>query len=855
SDIAFVSKDQLCYGITTSSQIATLDPFTGNVVVGATVNGLSASDSYGAVFSDISGRLYAFQNSTGSFYLVHPSTNTASLISTSAPSGNNDGASCATTSLADLPFTCEDGITYQVAASGGRPTSSLYAYNVSSGVRTLIAPLPYSVNALIYNSADNMLWGAVGTSIVRIDREGATTLFPIANLPGGFNIGVELPGGYMMLSTTNNTNYYVVDLNPNRATYLQLVDPTAGFALKTGPDYGTAVSAPLDISDIAFVTSTQLSYGITSEAKLASLNHLTGSVVVGEAAVNGLPASNYGAVVSDITGRIYAFDNATGSYYRINITSNSATLISTNSPSGNNDGASCVNMLAENLPFTCNDGTTYQVAAAGGNPSSLYAFNVSTGDRTLIAPMPFTLNGLVYNSADDMLWAYVNNNNSNRIVRIDRDGGVVTHSIANLPSGFNIGVELPNGYMMLTSSNNAHYYVVDINATRSTYLQLVDPTAGFILKTGPNYGTAVSAPLNISDIAFVSREQLCYGITLDAKLASLNPFTGDVVVSETSVNGLPNAGYGAVVTDASGNLYAFNNSNGGFYRIDLASNTANIINTFTPSASNDGANCSTVTLCDVPYAPVVSQNTVQLLCPIVTADLTALVTSNTPSGSTLAFYTSATPSNESLVSDPTKATEGTYYAIYSSAGCELSTKITVTGCSLPVTLVSFTLAKEESIVRLNWATTEEINSESFQVERSGDGKSWKQIGAVAAQGESVALKNYEFIDLSPLKGGNYYRLKMVDKDGTFTYSSIRFGEFTKTDEPVYPNPASRSIFFTNFNEIKDVAIYNSLGVKVLNAKTISSAGVDVSSLSKGMYIAILTLIDGSTHSQKVVIVK
>ncbi|MCE7063399.1 T9SS type A sorting domain-containing protein [Dyadobacter sp. CY343] len=855
ADLAFVSKDQLCYGVTASGQIATLDPFTGNVTVGAVVNGLSGTDSYGAVFSDISGRLYAFQNSTGSFYLIHPSTNIASLISTGDPSGNNDGASCANTRLADLPFTCEDGVTYQVAVSASETTSSLYAYNVATGLRTLIAPLPYSVNGLVYNSVDNMLWGSVGNSIVRIDREGETTLFPIANLPGGFNIGVELPDGYMMLSYSNNANYYVVDIDPSRTTYLQLVDPTAGFSLKTGPDYGTPVSAPLDISDIAFVSDTQLSYGITKEGKLASLNPLTGAVVVAETSVTGLPASTYGAVISDITGRLYAFDNVTGSYYRINIATNSATLISTTIPSGNNDGASCANAIMENLPFICNDGTTYQIAAAAGETaSSLYAFNVSTGTRTLIAPTPYVLNGLIYNSADNMLWAFING--TNRIVRIDSEGGVIAHTIANLPSGsYNIGVELPNGYMMLTATNTANYYVIDLNATRPTYLQLVDPTAGFVLKTGPGYGTAVSSPLDISDIAFVSSAQLAYGVTSQAKLASLNPFTGSVVVAETSVSGLPNAGYGAVVTDATSLLYAFNNTTGGFYKINADDNTADLINTFTPSGRNDGANCSTATLCDLPYAPVVSRNTVELLCPVITADLTALVTSITPSGSTLTFHTSATPSDGSLVSNPTNVMQGTYYAVYSTAGCALSTKITVTGCSLPVTLVSFTLTKEESIAHLTWSTTEETNSESFQIERSVDGQSWKQIGAVSAHGESSVLKKYEFLDSAPLKGGNYYRLKMVDRDGTFAYSRIQFGEFAKAKEPIYPNPASQNLFFTNYTEIRSVAIYNPIGVKVLNTQTISSAGLNVSNLSQGIYIAVLTLIDGSTQAQKVVIVK
>ncbi|MCE7044715.1 DUF6923 family protein, partial [Dyadobacter sp. CY312] len=235
-----MSKDQLCYGITTSSQIATLDPFTGNVVVGAAVDGLPSSGNYGAVFSDASGKLYVFHNGIGSFSKVDPATNTASLISTSTPSGNNDGASCATTILVDLPFTCNDGIAYQTINSIPDGTSALHGFDVATGAKTLIATLPYVLNGLIYNSVDNMLWASrTGTNnIVRIDREGGSMSYPITGLPSGLNVGAELPGGYMLLYNNNHTHYYVVDVNSSRATYLQMVDPTAGFALQTGPVYG-----------------------------------------------------------------------------------------------------------------------------------------------------------------------------------------------------------------------------------------------------------------------------------------------------------------------------------------------------------------------------------------------------------------------------------------------------------------------------------------------------------------------------------------------------------------------------------------------------------------------------------------
>jgi hypothetical protein len=872
ADLAFVSSKQLCYGLTASGAIATLDPFTGTTTIEATpIAGVPPTGTFGAVFSDISGRLYAFHNSTGSFYIIHPSTNTGSFISTGEVSNNNDGASCANTSLVHLPFDCTDNITYQVAAPSGNANSSLYAFNVSTGVRTLIAPLPFSINGLMYNSLDNMLWGSFNTSIVRIDREGGTTLFPIANLPfaneglqSHYNVGTELPGGYMLLYRFNSAAaqnyYYVVDLNPDRPTYLQLVDPTAGYALKTGPIYGTLINSttPFDIADIAFVNNSQLCYTITSTGTLVSLDPFTGNVEFGETPVSGLPTGTYGAVVSDVTGRLYAFHNTTGAYYRINTTTNTSTFISTSTPSGNNDGASCANTILEHLPFTCDDGTTFQVAAETGEEfSSLYRFDVATGVRTLIAPMPYILNGLVYNSSDDMLWANINS--SNRIVRIDHEGGIVEHTIANLPNGFNVGVELPNAYMMLTSNNNSHYYVIDINASRPTYLQLVDPTAGFVLKTGPDYGTPISLPINISDIAFISSEQLCYGVTTEGKLASLNPFTGMVEVKETAVNGLPTGGYGAIVTDASGLLYAFHNGTGAFYRINPTENSSEHIATFVSSFRNDGANCSSVTLCDLPYAPVVSQATVAPICPLNTVDLTTLVTSETPVGSTLAFYTSTTPSEESLVVNPTLATSGTYYAFYINTGCALSTEITVMGCSLPVTLVSFTLTKESSesgdISLLNWSTTAESNSESFQIERSFDGRSWNQIHTLSAQGESTDLINYAFIDAAPLNGKNYYRLKMIDIDGTYMYSRILVGEFSKAITPVYPNPASRNIFFTNYKEIQGVKIYNAIGREVLHVKNVSSEGLDVSRLSQGIYITVITLSDGSSLTQKVIITK
>jgi hypothetical protein len=93
--------------------------------------------------------------------------------------------------------------------------------------------------------------------------------------------------------------------------------------------------------------------------------------------------------------------------------------------------------------------------------------------------------------------------------------------------------------------------------------------------------------------------------------------------------------------------------------------------------------------------------------------------------------------------------------------------------ALPVKLISFTVAKAGKNAQLSWATTEEVNSEKFVIERSADARNWKSIGQRAAMGESTALSNYTFPDQAPLPGANYYRLKVVDSDGTFVYSVIK----------------------------------------------------------------------------------
>ncbi len=97
---------------------------------------------------------------------------------------------------------------------------------------------------------------------------------------------------------------------------------------------------------------------------------------------------------------------------------------------------------------------------------------------------------------------------------------------------------------------------------------------------------------------------------------------------------------------------------------------------------------------------------------------------------------------------------------------------TGSGGPLPVKLSVFTGRGNQGKNWLQWTTVTENNSSHFNIERRGNGQYFETIGRVNAGGFSNAELVYYFTDAAPLKGVNYYRLAMVDKDGKKEYSRI-----------------------------------------------------------------------------------
>ncbi|SDE43597.1 Por secretion system C-terminal sorting domain-containing protein [Dyadobacter soli] len=181
--------------------------------------------------------------------------------------------------------------------------------------------------------------------------------------------------------------------------------------------------------------------------------------------------------------------------------------------------------------------------------------------------------------------------------------------------------------------------------------------------------------------------------------------------------------------------------------------------------------------------------------------------------------------------------------------------------ALPVKLVAFEAAARENVVDLNWVTTEETNSDRFEVQRSADGKSWNAIGSVKAEGESRDRKAYSFTDHQPEAGASgamLYRLKMIDLDGTFAFSSIRSVHFgSELKSSVYPNPVSTvlNLQVTNWKQVKTIRINSLSGIRVYSSGPVESGRIDVSGLGEGIYIVHITHTDGSVHTHKFVHIK
>ena len=175
----------------------------------------------------------------------------------------------------------------------------------------------------------------------------------------------------------------------------------------------------------------------------------------------------------------------------------------------------------------------------------------------------------------------------------------------------------------------------------------------------------------------------------------------------------------------------------------------------------------------------------------------------------------------------------------------------------PVNLISFTAMASGEKVLVDWVTSSEINASHFVIQSSTDGTQFTDIAQVQAK-NGTGNKNYRYTD-DPNIGLNkneqyFYRLKMVDLDGTFTYSTIKSVKFTiLTSISISPNPA-KDLLNINGSNLQKVIILNSSGSKLMEKNIIgSNASVDISTLNAGVYIVKIFTGSGEVTVKKIAV--
>lgn len=188
---------------------------------------------------------------------------------------------------------------------------------------------------------------------------------------------------------------------------------------------------------------------------------------------------------------------------------------------------------------------------------------------------------------------------------------------------------------------------------------------------------------------------------------------------------------------------------------------------------------------------------------------------------------------------------------------------------VPVELLNFNASVNSNSVILNWETSSEINNSGFAVERRSEQNNetnWSEVGFINGKGNSANTNRYSFSDEELTPGKYFYRLKQIDFNGTFEYSSEVEADVNSPMifalEQNYPNPfnPATKIKYTVGDGYKTSSIYvtlqvyDVLGTEIVTlvneekAPGIYTIDFDAKSLSSGVYY--FTLRAGDFYSTK-----
>lgn len=173
---------------------------------------------------------------------------------------------------------------------------------------------------------------------------------------------------------------------------------------------------------------------------------------------------------------------------------------------------------------------------------------------------------------------------------------------------------------------------------------------------------------------------------------------------------------------------------------------------------------------------------------------------------------------------------------------------------LPITLTSFTGMASGCTANLAWQSATETNSSYYTVESGRDGNTFSQVAKVASRNSaSGSVYNYAY----PLNSGsNYFRLKLVDNDGSFTYSQTvaitTNGACTGGQIRVWPNPVHSQLIILGLETGDHLLLYDMNGKQLIGlTASANSQTIDMNGYGMGTYLLRVEHTDGNVASVKV----
>ncbi len=240
--------------------------------------------------------------------------------------------------------------------------------------------------------------------------------------------------------------------------------------------------------------------------------------------------------------------------------------------------------------------------------------------------------------------------------------------------------------------------------------------------------------------------------------------------------------------------------------------------------------------------------------------------------------------DQSLSSGPTKLTSASngFATLFSGAVSPAKHYVELTAAELsefwlhgssvaaplPVEMIYLEAeAINNAYIQVRWATAIEINNDYFEVQRSTDGQNWTVLGNVNGNDNSTIRHDYSYNDMNVVAGVRYYyRLRQVDNDGEFEFTSIVSaminGEVTFSVKDFVPNPTMDKtalvVVATKDQEIK-VDFYNIIGQLVMGGVYQLNHGgnrleFEMGHLAAGTYTAVVSSAN-EIYTKKLVLTK